>query len=189
MNAEMYKKYMMKVLPMIVKATPAGREAVLVIDNASIHNSVVEKVFGYLRKANLQSFIDSYQEFVKARIAHFSINARHLIKRISQKELLRYEVDEYAASLGVRIVRIPPYHCQFSPIELVWHQLKDHLRSTGKSSDKLEAVRERAINYLKNKSESDILFTYEHVRDIEDGIKSVMEIDEKDSDDSDSDTD
>ncbi|CAP21443.2 Protein CBG24957 [Caenorhabditis briggsae] len=106
-NSEMYKKYMMKVLPMIVKATPAGREAVLVIDNASIHNSVVEKIpTKNSSKQELLTFLSTrgISSSVIASKNDLWIEVQDFFKRNGgRKELMRYEVDEYAASLGVTL--------------------------------------------------------------------------------------
>uniref|UniRef100_A0A8R1IST5 Tc1-like transposase DDE domain-containing protein n=1 Tax=Caenorhabditis japonica TaxID=281687 RepID=A0A8R1IST5_CAEJA len=44
MTAESYGQYMDVVLPLILAACPTGRRPVLVIDNASIHNTLVQKV-------------------------------------------------------------------------------------------------------------------------------------------------
>uniref|UniRef100_A0A8R1IDM8 Tc1-like transposase DDE domain-containing protein n=1 Tax=Caenorhabditis japonica TaxID=281687 RepID=A0A8R1IDM8_CAEJA len=44
MDAQMYEKYMKTFLPLIAAAAPVGRQPILVIDNASIHNTLVAKV-------------------------------------------------------------------------------------------------------------------------------------------------
>lgn len=36
-------------------------------------------------------------------------------------------VDELAAKHGITILRLPPYHCELNPIELVWAQVKGHV--------------------------------------------------------------
>src|ERR1043166_2344722 len=38
-----------------------------------------------------------------------------------------YEVDEIAAQHGHEVLRLPPYHCDLNPIELVWAQVKSHV--------------------------------------------------------------
>ena len=35
-----------------------------------------------------------------------------------------YELDILANERGHQIIRLPPYHCQYNPIELVWAQVK-----------------------------------------------------------------
>ncbi|XP_031333194.1 uncharacterized protein LOC116163426 [Photinus pyralis] len=36
----------------------------------------------------------------------------------------KYYLDEYVKPLGHKILRLPPYHCQFNAIEMVWSQCK-----------------------------------------------------------------
>ena len=33
-------------------------------------------------------------------------------------------IDKIAREHGHEIVRLPPYHCQYNPIEMIWSQLK-----------------------------------------------------------------
>lgn len=40
----------------------------------------------------------------------------------------KYVVDEMAKNEGHDVLRLPPYHCIFNPIELVWAELKHRLR-------------------------------------------------------------
>lgn len=35
-----------------------------------------------------------------------------------------YRIDTLAAAHGHEVLRIPPYHCEFNPIELVWSKVK-----------------------------------------------------------------
>jgi transposase len=35
-----------------------------------------------------------------------------------------YELDQVANERGHQVIRLPPYHCHFNPIELVWAQVK-----------------------------------------------------------------
>lgn len=36
-------------------------------------------------------------------------------------------VDEMAEQGGVTICRLPPYHCELNPAELVWSQIRRHV--------------------------------------------------------------
>jgi len=40
--------------------------------------------------------------------------------------ICRYLADEEARALGHIVLRLPPYHCQYNPIELVWGIMKRH---------------------------------------------------------------
>jgi transposase len=36
-------------------------------------------------------------------------------------------VDKMAEQSGVTVCRLPPYHCELNPIELVWSQINRHI--------------------------------------------------------------
>lgn len=38
-----------------------------------------------------------------------------------------------AAEHGVTVLRLPPYHCELNPIELVWAQVKVHVAMNNKT--------------------------------------------------------
>jgi hypothetical protein len=42
----------------------------------------------------------------------------------SKKQPPIYKVDEFLKIKGHEILRLPPYHCEFNPIELIWGDLK-----------------------------------------------------------------
>ena len=44
----------------------------------------------------------------------------------------KYAVDEMAKAAGHEVVRLPPYHCEFNPIELAWSQVKTHIKKNNK---------------------------------------------------------
>ena len=37
-------------------------------------------------------------------------------------------IDEIAKAAGHEVVRLPPYHCELSPIEIAWAQVKGYIR-------------------------------------------------------------
>ena len=39
-----------------------------------------------------------------------------------------YEIDKTAKDFGHCVIHLPPYHCEFNPIELIWVQVKDFVR-------------------------------------------------------------
>ena len=39
----------------------------------------------------------------------------------------KYKVDDKIRSAGHEVLRLPPYHCNFNPIELIWANLKSHI--------------------------------------------------------------
>ena len=39
----------------------------------------------------------------------------------------RYVIDDLASANGHEVLRLPPYHCELNPIEMVWGQLKAYV--------------------------------------------------------------
>ncbi|KAF1767364.1 hypothetical protein GCK72_007324 [Caenorhabditis remanei] len=179
MDANMYEQYMENVLPALLASTPPGRQPILVIDNASTHNGTEHKLpTQQNRKADLIDFLEEKGVALGSDLLKTDVYAEvesYIDRHGGRKRLTKYKVDERASSMGIRIIRTPPYHCCLSPIELVWGQLKSYLRKTGKTTDKVEMVRERAINFLKNIKEEFVAATYEHIIDVENDIRHTME--------------
>ena len=61
----------------------------------------------------------------------------NLIKEVKTKHV-KYVCDSYAEEMGHRVIRLPPYHCEFNPIELIWENMKGQVarnNTTSKISD------------------------------------------------------
>ena len=59
-----------------------------------------------------------------------------LVRPLRKKKL--FFLDGLAAEEGHQVVRLPAYHCDLNPIELIWSQLKGFVRSrnaTGRMDD------------------------------------------------------
>ena len=54
---------------------------------------------------------------------HNTLTKKQLVAAIP-KRAKRYVVDEKAKENDIEVVRLPPYHCEFNPIELVWARAK-----------------------------------------------------------------
>lgn len=50
------------------------------------------------------------------------------VKRNKKKERV-FELDEEAYKAGHEVVRLPPYHCQYNLIELIWTLIKNEVAS------------------------------------------------------------
>ncbi|KAF0748982.1 DDE 3 domain-containing protein [Aphis craccivora] len=62
---------------------------------------------------------------------------REKVKLTMPKEK-KYKSDEIALQMGHEVVKLPPYHCQYNPIELIWAQVKgkvDENNNTFKMAD------------------------------------------------------
>ncbi|XP_063219418.1 uncharacterized protein LOC134529365 isoform X2 [Bacillus rossius redtenbacheri] len=100
--------------------------SVIIMDNASYHSTQVEKTpTTNWTKAALIAWLE------KNGIKHENNLLKVELLRIAKqnKPRIRYEVDELARNYGHEILRLPPYHCHYNAIELVWDQCKHHYNS------------------------------------------------------------
>lgn len=87
---------------------------VIVMDNASYHSKLVkDHPISNVTNTDIQT-MNELQERVKLLVP---------------KEK-KYKLDEIASRMGHEVIRLPPYHSQYNPIELIWTQVKSHVMQT-----------------------------------------------------------
>lgn len=77
-------------------------------------------------------------------------------------------IDTIAAEAGHKVVRLPPHHCQYNPIELIWAHVKSYIakRNTFKVAELKLLVKEalsivtpenwkQAVKHAENLQEQD----------------------------------
>ena len=96
--------------------------SVIVMDNASYHSTLKDN----FPKSNSRKIV--VEEWLKNKNIEFSPQERLSELRERVKQLIptykRYELDEIALEKGHEVITLPPYHCQYNPIELIWAQVK-----------------------------------------------------------------
>lgn len=104
--------------------------SVIVMDNASYHSVQLEKVPSTSsRKAEIQSWL------TQKNIPWSDDQLKpELIQLVNQNKhsFSGYRIDALANVAGHDIVRIPPYHCEFNPIEMVWSQVKGYIAANNR---------------------------------------------------------
>lgn len=119
--------------------------SVIVMDNASYHSRRLKAV------PTTGSRKDVIQQWLTPK--DISWDAKMQKKQLldivaSVKPLyLKYRVDTSAEKAGCTVVRLPPYHCVFNPIELIWAQIKNGVaarNTTIKISDVERLLKEKA---------------------------------------------
>ncbi|KAJ4431137.1 hypothetical protein ANN_19732 [Periplaneta americana] len=97
------------------------------------------------------------------------IPTRHLPK--SKDRFRTYEIDTVAIQHGHTVLRLPPYHCDFNPIELIWAQVKSDVakHNTDFKISKTKELFEAALEKITPENWNSAC---EHVRYIEDFYRS-----------------
>ncbi|CAI5437998.1 unnamed protein product [Caenorhabditis angaria] len=94
-------------------------------------------------------------------------------KNGGRQNMKKYVIDEEARSQGVEILRLPPYHCIYNPIELVWAALKFYLK-TNCENMKLSEARKCALEWLKNYTAAEAAACIRHVEDLEEETRKKL---------------
>lgn len=142
MNAETFKKWFTDLLENI---SPAS---VIVMDNAPYHSTQSN------RPPSQTSTKASIIQWLEENNIPFDMNFRKtellgIVK--SMKPLFKtYELDEMAKTKGHEVLRLPPYHCQFNPIELIWANIKGKVarRNTSFTINEVERLTREAIQEI-----------------------------------------
>lgn len=121
--------------------------SIIVMDNASYHSVILNKAPTMAaRKPEMQDWLrEKGIPFVQAET---KTELHHKIKLNSTERI--YELDQLANEWGHRVVRLPPYHCHYNPIELIWAQVKHKVATRNKTfkMDDVELLTKEAIKEI-----------------------------------------
>jgi hypothetical protein len=95
---------------------------IIVMDNTSCHSMLAEDYpKTNTRKADVQKWLQ--KKSIPFTPEETLCELREKVKLSMPKEK-KYRLDEVALQMGHEVVRLPPYHCQYNPIEMIWSQFK-----------------------------------------------------------------
>lgn len=118
-NAATFKEWFQNVL---LPGLP--EPSVIFMDNAPYHSVQVQKAPTRVnRKEELVAWLQT--NGIDANMQMLKAEQIKLVKD-NKPAIVRYEIDELALEYGHRVLRIPPYHCQYNAIELIWAQIKGY---------------------------------------------------------------
>lgn len=123
--------------------------SVIVMDNAPYHSVALEKApTKSTRKADIQLWLTKKgvpwsEDMVRAELLELS-------QKVNTPSIV-YRIDTLAATHGHEVLRVPPYHCEFNPIELVWSQVKGYIaaRNMGFTLAEVEKLLPEALASVK----------------------------------------
>jgi len=105
--------------------------SVIIMDNASYQSTLIDNFpKSNARKAEIQDWLTK-------RNVNFSPLENLAELKVKVKALIpfekQYELDESAMGMGHEVIRLPPYHCQYKPIELIWAQVENQVAAKNKT--------------------------------------------------------
>lgn len=154
MNAAVFEKWFSALLNRIPE------NSVIVMDNAPYHSRKQEKIpTSCSRKSDMQEWLQSKQIDFDADMVRSEL--LHLIQ-LHRDKYNTYVTDEMAVSSNKIVLRLPPYHCELNPIEMIWAKIKNEVASKNKTF-KLKEVKELFHNAVANVSPDDWCKCVQHV--------------------------
>lgn len=167
MSAELFEKWFEFTL--IPKLPP---NSVIVLDNASYHSRLFEKIpTTASNKTEIKEFLLSRNLFYED-----SYSKKDLLEVLHTQTFEKcYFIDELALKNGHSVLRLPPYHCIFNPIELIWGQLKNQIRrknTNPKFSSSILALIKSEVNLILPENWKNAI---KHVISVENNFRKLYE--------------
>lgn len=140
MNSERFENWFTKILSQL------KNNCVIVMDNAPYHSRKVEKI------PNTSWRKQQIVDWLLTKNIHFEegLLKAELLQLVKQnkKKYEKYAVDELAKSQNKIVLRLPPYHCELNPIELIWAQVKNFIAKEN-NTFKLPLVKDLCLESIK----------------------------------------
>ena len=101
------------------------QNSLIVLDNASYHNGVVEKIpTKSSRKSEMQAWLKNHG----IPYSDTDLKMDLMAKITAAQPTAVYLTDIEAQAQGHEVVRVPVAHCELNPIELAWANVKEYVR-------------------------------------------------------------
>lgn len=165
MNGDVFEEYFEQMIQFIPKGS------VIVMDNASYHSRLLEPLpTSKWKKDEIAKWLSSKNlafDNTMLRAELLTIAKKH------KQNYKKYNIEEIAKKREIEILRLPPYHCEMNPIELIWAQVKGYVarnNTTFKLSD-VKNLFNKAISEVTSENWQKCI---RHVTEIE---KKMWELD------------
>lgn len=120
-------------------------KSVIVMNNAPYHSVQVDRVPTNVNKK--QDMIDWLVRH--GVVADQTMTKGKLLELVNCNKPVAplYHIDEMAKKYGHEVIRLPPYHCHFNPIEVIWSHVKGYVAANNKkfTISKVERLTDEAI--------------------------------------------
>ncbi|KAL4123174.1 hypothetical protein QTP88_015397 [Uroleucon formosanum] len=133
MNGEVFKEWFIQLLKNLEEPS------VIVMDNAPYHSILKDKYpKSNWRKAEVQQWLN--ENNIEFHPLETLPELRQKVKNLLPREK-KYELHDIAIEMGHEVIRLPPYHCKYNPIELIWAQVKGQVAKFNNTFKMVDIVR------------------------------------------------
>ncbi|XP_072394992.1 uncharacterized protein [Diabrotica undecimpunctata] len=148
MTAELYEKWATEQLLPNIKTN-----SVIVMDNASYHFRLYTKIPNTSsKKGDIIEFMEN-----KGMATPSKCTKKELLKLIKQQNFQKeYVIDKLFERHGHTVLRLPPYHCIFNPLEMIWAGVKKELRKMNQSPQLSDVVVQNIRTVIEELNKTDI---------------------------------
>ncbi|KAJ3658528.1 hypothetical protein Zmor_010262 [Zophobas morio] len=123
MNSEIFTGWVQNQL--IPALTFDGYKTVIIMDNAPYHSVRLEKPpTRSSNKSYMQDYLKNIDIFFEPNYTKKQLWS--LIEPTLPNNPVKYEIDTICYNSGIDVLRLPPYHCEYNPIELAWSFCKQY---------------------------------------------------------------
>ena len=146
MNAEVFENWIFN----LVETGKIPSHSVIIMDNAPYHS---RKEFllpnkSWKKKDIVDFIFDKSQESLIRKTLE-KMTKVQLLSHVNSMNLYpQYFVDKELRKHGVLILRLPPYHCRWNPIEMAWSLIKENTKK--------RLGRNQELNFVKSVLEDEI---------------------------------
>lgn len=165
MDGPTYEKWF---LEQLIPNVPSG--SVIAIDNAPYHTRKIEKIpTSKTKKEDIKKWLkDKNVTFPEDSLKKELLAEVKKVRHLYSLNI----IDEMAKSHGLTVLRVPPYHCELNPIELVWSQVKRHVAANNQKYD-VKLMEPLIQNAFKSVSKQHWKNYCQHVEKIEDHMWKI----------------
>ncbi|XP_040061736.1 uncharacterized protein LOC120836761 [Ixodes scapularis] len=161
MDGQRFEEWFTKLL---ANLKPMG---VVVMDNASYHSVKLHSLpTTSTKKLGIHQWFSN--NGVASNMSMPNVELLNLVSKAkaARPELEKYGIDTIAEHHGYSVLRLPPYHCELNPIELVWSQVKGEVASKNQSF-KIAEVEKLTATALQSVSSENLESYVEHAIEVE----------------------
>jgi len=149
--------------------------AIIVMDNAPYHSVKLEKYPSTRwNKDQLSEWLQSKGVVLDRPFLKHELMAK--VREIPRNK--SYVIDKIAEEAGHTILRLPPYHCEFNPIELAWAMVKGYAKREN-TTYKIDDVRQHLHTAIERVTSENWQNFIKHAIEEEEKIWKVDDIMDK----------